>query len=253
MKIHVLGDAFCDVVVNGLSNIPSWGSGELSSSISHYSGGSALNTAIQIHSLLATTMEVKSNCSRNEIYEQVVMFTALGEDEQDIASQVIQKSVKLSQINLKATRIKNQPTGTCVVLSGLRDRAFLTCAGAIRYYSIEHLDFEELSSCDHLHLGGMFSLRSLTSHLHTKIIPTLLKKNPGLTISLDTNSDDSNGDWGASWLLPTLPLINVLKMNEYEAQACQAYLAKNESEQNIDVVTWFASQVREVAIITYGK
>jgi len=198
-----------------------------------------LNTAVHLSGLIGPG-------------SQIVMFTALGEDVNDWASKVLETKLKQCGIELKATRVRDKPTGVCVVLSGQGDRAFITSSGATSMYSPDDLNYDELAACDHLHLGGLFSL-----NVFVKVLPNTLRqlraRNPHLTISIDTNFD-SNGAWGMPWLKDSLPLIDVIKVNEEEAVGVHKKAAASlPNEVEMNSVSWLASKVRIAAVVTRGK
>jgi len=239
MKIHVIGDAFCDIVAQGIHTLPAWGGAASALSIKHYAGGSALNTAVHIKSLLG-----KGGA------DEVVFFTAMGE-KSDFARLILENHLKEWNVILRAKYIADYPTGTCIVLSGEGERAFVTSPGAVTMFSPKHLDLDEIARCDHLHLGGLYCLDKIVPAL-PGIIRVLRSKNPKLSISLDTNTD-STGLWGSPWLLETLTLVDIVKMNEEEAKSVIDKNEPNESNKGTQPVVWLASKVRCASIITKGK
>ena len=81
---------------------------------------------------------------------------------------------------------RDGPTGTCIVLSGPTDRAFVSCLGANRYLTPELLRSvlpTTLARGSHVHFGGYFT----TPELHTDELADVLKafRAQGATISLD--------------------------------------------------------------------
>jgi len=237
MRVHVLGDAFCDVVAQSVSGIPAWGTGTRSSGIGLFPGGSALNVAVHVKSLMG------ESC-------QVVMFTALGGDPNDWASKVLEEHLQKNNVTLRAARLQGISTGVCIVLSGHGDRAFVTSAGAVTAFSDDHLDLNELANCDHLHLGGLYSLHAMVNKL-PEVVEELRKRNPNLTVSVDTNFDDT-GNWGDPWLPRLLPLIDVIKQNEAEAEGVLNKQTQR-SGTLFEATSYLASRVRQAGVVTLGE
>jgi sugar/nucleoside kinase (ribokinase family) len=252
MRFHVFGDAFVDIVAQNVSDLPKWGTGTEASEISNLPGGSALNTSVHLKNLLKE--------ERGEDEHEVVLFTALGgtvdsrnpdEVEGDWAAKVLQNHLEEIGVILRPKWLKNKPTGTCIVLSGNKDRAFITSAGAVGLFHPDHVNIEELASCDHLHLGGLYALESFSAHL-PKMVERVREINPSITISADTNFD-SAGRWGTPWLAELLRLINVIKLNEEEAEEVRNKNFSHPDELQQPAICWLASRVRTAAVITQGE
>jgi sugar/nucleoside kinase (ribokinase family) len=119
MKVNVLGDAFCDVVVHNIAHLPQFGQGARCDGVVLSPGGSALNTAVHVAHLLKTAGSAS----------QVTLFSALGESEEDWASKTLCSHLETYGVAFEFCRIPKQASGVCVVLSGQSDRAFVTTPG----------------------------------------------------------------------------------------------------------------------------
>lgn len=236
MQINVLGDAFCDVVVHGLQNIPTFGNGELCDGVLLSPGGSAFNTAIHLANLHSTQTKV-------------TLFSALGANtESNWGSKILRKHLHAFNVNFACTEIANCSTGVCVVLSGRGDRAFLTSPGAVSQYSLQHIDIVRLANCHHLHVGGVYCLNALLPDLGM-LLTKVRELNPKITISLDTNCDSKDGTWGSPWMgNEILTLVDFVKMNQDEALGvCRA--AGGEGCPT----SWLATKVLQCAVVTRGE
>ncbi|KAH9256837.1 hypothetical protein BASA81_004950 [Batrachochytrium salamandrivorans] len=235
MKANILGDAFCDVVVHGIAKLPaSFGVGELCDGVVLSPGGSAFNTAIHLSSLLAGEVN------------QVTLFSALGEDVNHWASVLLCNHLGKHGVRFECVRKPQSATGICVVLSGCGDRSFLTSPGAVSQLSLQDLDLTKLADCDHLHVGGTYSLVALLPDL-AKLLARVRELRPAITISMDTNCDS-----GAEGLPPgVLALVDYIKMNDMEARALCGR-TRNDKEEEGDV-EWLARQVRQAAFVTQGE
>lgn len=239
MRVHVLGDAFCDVVSHGLTKLPTWGGDAKANGVGLFAGGSALNTAIHVRGILSGSDH------------SVTLFTALGESRDDWASEVLENHLSKHDVGLKAKRVMGKSTGVCIVLSGTSDRAFVTSNGAVTEYSYEDVDVANLAKCDHLHFGGVYALTGLVNDI-PRLISEVRQMNPTITISLDTNFD-ATGVWGRPWLGTVFPMIDFIKLNDEEAEQVRTNNCSNPSQMKMDVVSWLAQHVRQAAIVTHGK
>lgn len=228
MKVNVLGDAFCDVVVHGIARLPaSFGVGELCEGVELCPGGSALNTAVHLSSLLGRG--------------RVTLFSALGGDENHWASLLLCNHLGKHGVGFECVRKPHSATGTCVVLSGCGDRSFLTSPGAVSLLGLRDLDLTKLADCDHLHVGGTYSLSALLPDL-ANLLTRVRELRPAITISMDTNCDS-----GAKGLPQgVLALVDYIKMNDMEANALCGLEGRG-------AVEWLARQVRQAAFVTQGE
>jgi sugar/nucleoside kinase (ribokinase family) len=106
----------------------------------------------------------------------------------------------------------NVQTGVTVLLQHEIHRRMFTYAGATQDLQGPDLDREYLKRGRHFHMTSYFLQRSVTAE-----IPALFAalKQAGLTISLDTNDDPSQG-WDRG-VLDAIRLVDVLMPNEREA------------------------------------
>jgi sugar/nucleoside kinase (ribokinase family) len=103
-------------------------------------------------------------------------------------------------------------TGLTMILPHPESRHILTYPGCMAEMTLEHLDFDYLTSARHFHLSSYFLHRGMIPQ-----IPELFRrlKSAGLTISCDTN-DDPDDRWGDTFP-EALPYVDILMPNEREA------------------------------------
>jgi sugar/nucleoside kinase (ribokinase family) len=108
----------------------------------------------------------------------------------------------------------DQKTGLSVILSRKDERAILTYSGAIDALRADQVDRELMGQCRHMHVASYYLQSTLRPD-----IPSLLAeaKQRGLTVSLDTNWDPSEG-WDGGIDL-ALSFTDVFLPNEQEAIA----------------------------------
>ena len=202
--IGVIGDAFIDVTAGGLARAPSFGDDVGVESIALNTGGSALNTALQLNSLCGERMCVR-------------FFGALGDD---AWADIIRARCTRSGLELHAAVVKESSTGVCIVLSGCGDRGFVSSYAANKLWRVADIDRAALFECEHIHVGGFFSVSAEVR----AALPALLREARevhGCTVSFDTNFDGT-GAWDGVAAL--LPLTDVFLPNEVEAAAIAASL-----------------------------
>jgi len=102
-------------------------------------------------------------------------------------------------------------TGLTISIAMEGDRAMLTYPGCISQLRYEHIDFERLRECSHVHIGGFFLQEQLQADCGRIFARA---KALGLTTSLDTGWDIKEG-WDGG-LQDALAHTDVFLPNEYE-------------------------------------
>ena len=221
MRYGVVGDAFLDVVapIRG-QDLPAWG-GDVPtrSAILPQSGGSALNCASHLASLLRGRADD----------DEVLFFGKVG---RDAWANVLKMHASACGVDWKCVESNEESTGVCVVISSqVDDRCFVTDCGSTSSLLLSDFSESDLMSCDHLHIGGLFSCKELQRTICGHLVK-LRSQNHKLTISLDTNFDasenwgweealgrsDDGGSNGVNWIhSELLPCVDYLLVNEVEA------------------------------------
>jgi len=123
------------------------------------------------------------------------------------------RALKQSGVSTRHVRRRaDEKTGVTIALSGMRDRALITYAGAVATLKADSIDETLMARHDHLHLTSYYlqtGLRPSFGHLLRQA------KALGLTTSFDPNSDPS--DRWDSKIDAVLTYVDVLFVNEREA------------------------------------
>jgi len=193
-KILVIGELNVDIVATGLQSVPDLGS-EILAEKCELTLGSA-------SAIFAAGMA--------KLGHRVTFFSHVG---QDYFGDFCLKTLKQSGVSTRhVTRKADEKTGVTIALSGKRDRALVTYAGAVATFEADSINQTMMSSQDHLHLTSYY--------LQTALRPSfalLLQhaKASGLTTSFDPNADPRD-KWGRD-ITSVLKYTDVLFVNEREA------------------------------------
>ena len=186
--VAVLGDTFVDLYcpLESGSKLPFWGGDVLlRGGVSIKSGGSASNTAAHLASLAS------NNLARRDAKDSpgpVVSFhTIMGDD---TLGQVVTSTHAKAGTRLHLAQLTQQdagfgqPTGTCVVISGDHDRAFMSTHGIMDYWRPAHICEQELHKASHLHIGGYFNFAKEVQISLPELVVKLRASNPYLTVRI---------------------------------------------------------------------
>lgn len=206
-RIACLGDSFVDVQIAGVVDLPRWGTDCTCQSVSLMAGGSCANTARHLSGL-------GNSCSFS-----VSFFSALGDDEfgsfflHHLSSEGLFNSLSETLLPLKDT-----PQSACVILSGQRDRAMISCYSSNAKLRTSSIASEMMARgpWSLLHLGGYFSCTGLHTAELLELC-TRLRHN-GTLLSLDLQYDASEswtGEDGHLFLM--LPLLDIFLPSHIEA------------------------------------
>jgi sugar/nucleoside kinase (ribokinase family) len=141
---------------------------------------------------------------------RVTFFSHVG---QDYLGDFCLGALKQSGVSIRdVTRKAEEKTGVTIALSGKRDRALITYAGAIATFKADSINETVMSKHDHLHLTSYY--------LQTGLRPSFVSlfqqaKASGLTTSFDPNSDPRD-KWDRN-IDAVLNYTDVLFVNEREA------------------------------------
>ena len=203
-KINILGDVFCDIIASGLGDsLPAWGEDKLAG-ISIFPGGSALNIAMH-GATYAKFVE-------SRVFE-VALFSAIGNG--DFYSKFVENELDALSPLLKNHVLKrsHQRTGTCIVLSGKKDRCFITDRGCMQEMNLSWFSWDLLLNADHIHIGGFYNCNGL--HGENNNLKQLCQRAASMGISISLSPQfDASGTWGH--ITPLCPYLTFLIGNEYE-------------------------------------
>ena len=194
-KILVIGELNVDIVVTGLRSAPLMGS-EILAEKCELTLGSA-------SAIFAAGMA--------KLGHEVTFFSQVGRDH---FGDFCLRALKQSGVSTRhVIRNDKETTGVTIALSGKRDRALVTYAGAVATFTADSIDETVMSKHDHLHLTSYYLQTALRPSF-----PRLLRqaKAAGLTTSFDPNSDPHD-KWDRK-IDSVLKHTDVLFLNEGEAK-----------------------------------
>jgi sugar/nucleoside kinase (ribokinase family) len=193
-KILVIGELNVDIVATGLRSVPEMGA-EILAEKCELTLGSA-------SAIFAAGMA--------RLGHRVTFFSHVG---QDYFGDFCLRALKQLGVSTRhVTRKAEEQTGVTIALSGKRDRALVTYAGAVATFKAESINETVMTRHDHVHLTSYY--------LQTGLRPSfanLLReaKALGLTTSFDPNSDPRD-KWDRN-IDAVLKYADVLFVNECEA------------------------------------
>ncbi|HZQ51052.1 MAG TPA: carbohydrate kinase family protein [Bryobacteraceae bacterium] len=143
----------------------------------------------------------------------VRLLTAVGADNaaKFLLETLAQDSVDISRVE----RVPGPSASTVAMVKSSGERKFFHCLGASNAAFAKPIEFtpELCAGMTHYHQASLFVLRRLRARGPETLINA---RKAGLTTSFDTNWDPA-GEWMGS-LRPCLPHIDILFMNEVEAE-----------------------------------
>lgn len=193
-KILVIGELNVDIVATGLRSVPEMGA-EILAEKCELTLGSA-------SAIFAAGMA--------RLGHRVTFFSHVG---QDYLGDFCLRALKQSGVSTKyVTRKAEEKTGVTIALSGKRDRALVTYAGAVATFKAGSINETVMSKHDHIHLTSYY--------LQTALRPSFTSlfqqaKASGVTTSFDPNSDPRD-KWDRN-IDAVLNYTDVLFVNEREA------------------------------------
>lgn len=151
LAINFIGDIFCDIIAQ--SNVlPSWDTDTMSK-IRMLAGGSCLNSII--HARIYSQLMPESI--------QLNIHSCVGNDSQGLLCLDALSKYKVPTIDVVVE--ESIGTGTCIVISGQKDRCFITDRGCIDKMSVEMFCNERLLNCSHGHCSGYYNCSELSKGL----------------------------------------------------------------------------------------
>ena len=167
-KILVIGELNVDIVATGLRSVPEMGAEILA--------GNCELTLGSASAIFAAGLAKLEN--------HVTFFSHVG---QDYFGDFCLRTLKQLGVSTRnVTRKAEEKTGVTIALSGKRDRALVTYAGAVATFKADLINEQVMAQHDHVHLTSYY----LQSGLRPSFGPILRQaKALGLTTSFDPNSD----------------------------------------------------------------
>jgi len=218
LSINIIGDAFADIYCYLEGDMPSrGGDARLTQPIHKVPGGSGLNTATHLSSLL-------SNFGVNNT-SNINLQTVINEN--DEYGKLLSNHCQKHNIRLINRRVSDIPacffgtnesmqsnneatsTGHCAVIVSKGERSFMTHLGTINEFEGEHIltNFQDLDSKSntntsvrqHAHIAGYFNITGFWDGKLKSKLEEMLKANQNMTISL-VPQHDATEHWGGGLL-----------------------------------------------------
>eukprot|EP00929_Paragymnodinium_shiwhaense_P112000 TRINITY_DN80250_c0_g1_i1.p1 TRINITY_DN80250_c0_g1~~TRINITY_DN80250_c0_g1_i1.p1 ORF type:complete len:380 (+),score=61.67 TRINITY_DN80250_c0_g1_i1:84-1142(+) len=246
VEYHVVGDALVDVLASGLDSIPDWGGDAFASGIHMRSGGSAFTTAVHLKAMVGNAGS------------SVTFHGCVGSDAQ---AQMLRLRLEHAGVIPSLTECSDLPTGSCIVLSGCKDRAFITCLGASGSMTVGHLKSLEAAvrrqqskhaaALLHVHFGGFYAYSAQMREELPACIAMLrsaaVEHNRKLTVSAEVNGSSADNIAGIAAIFDN---IDFFKGNVDEIKAVAAAMAgSEESTSGYDDDDLFSHFPVEVALV----
>lgn len=197
-QVGIVGISCVDIIVNNFESVPEPGELKLVNDTKMYTGGCALNAAIDY----------------KKIGFDPVLVSVVGNDS---FGDVIVKTIKEHKINTTyIAKLNNSNTSSSVVLINHEgERGFLHNPGINKEFSLKDLDVTFLSTIDILFIAGTLVM----DYFEENDLESLLKtaQEMGIYTVLDTVYDGS-GRWGKV-INPLLKYVDLFAPSLDEAQA----------------------------------
>jgi len=285
LSINIIGDAFADIYCYLEGDMPSHGGdSRLTQPIHKVPGGSGLNTATHLSSLLSNfwtnndTPDKTANYTSNINLQTVI-------NENDEYGKLLSNHCQKHNIRLINRRVSNMPacffgtnelqsnneatsTGHCAVIVSKGERSFMTHLGTIRDFEGDHIltNFRDLDSKSnptintsvhqHAHIAGYFNITGFWDGKLKSKLEEMHKANQNMTISL-VPQHDATEKWDGA-LLDLLQHIDFLILSEIEAKSISRYnrhiTSDNTSQSDLlNHIASFFEAYKVNVIVTLGS
>ena len=197
-RVGILGISCVDVIVNDFDGVPKPGELKLVSNTKMYTGGCALNAAIDY----------------KKIGYDPVLITVVGNDS---FGDYIIKTIDENEIDTKyVSKVNQSNTSSSIVLvNSSGERGFLHNPGVNKEFSLNDLDLSFLDEIDILFIAGTLVMNNFEENDLKELLKTAQEK--GIFTVLDTVYDGS-GRWGKV-INPLLKYIDLFAPSIDEAAA----------------------------------
>ncbi|KAL7543615.1 hypothetical protein ACHAXR_012921 [Thalassiosira sp. AJA248-18] len=260
LSINIIGDAFADIYCYLEGKMPELGGdARLVQPMHTVAGGSALNTATHLSSLLRQFWMNESIPRTSNVNLQTVI------NENDEYGKMIVAHVNRHQFTLSNRRVSNHPscylgtneavlqrqegeksTGHCAVIVSQGDRSFMTHLGCIADFRGSHILTNFLDPRDnngdpanhHVHIAGYYNISGFwDGELERKLAEMRqiqTKSQQRMTISLVVQHDATE-KWNGG-LLSLLQYVDFLILSEVEAKSISLYTPPTSSGRMLRIL-----------------
>lgn len=233
VNFHIVGDAYVDFFSFLDGDWPeSGGDSRLAQPVKCYAGGSAVNTATHLKSLIRNfTADSKP---------EVILHTVLNPDDhygQMLIDHTVEHDIPIN--NCRKEHEDTLSTGHCIAIISEGERSFMTHQGVIENFDADDLDVEKIASTPthlHLHIAGFYNIPGFWDGKLKRKLQLIRDRRkemyPGkhTTISLVTQHDATR-KWDGG-LCDLYPLLDFVLMNDLEARSI--IRTRSESHKRIE-------------------
>ena len=263
LPVIIIGDAFVDIVCHCAHGMPVLGGDALlQSPVQSFPGGSAVNTATHLASLLRMTKSTSNEGGNLDLVRQVQLFTAFGDDSYGVLLQQHAREHNFDMTNC-APVVDDKVSGEtahCVAIVANGDRSFLSHRGCMELYVCEGLCSKVFRNIpnrvkpqsQYIHISGYYNIPNFW---YGKLTDQLIqmkdqnRKNNIRTVVSLVPQYDASGKWDGG-IIDTVKSCNIdfFIMNETEAYAIT-------KRSTLDEVAEFLGTTlpQTYAVVTQGR
>ena len=251
LSIHVVGDAYADLFCFLESGLPiPGGDSRLTLPIETMAGGSAVNTATHLTSLLRHFHNDDSSL-RLPPAVAVQLHTCLNPHDEH-GKMIMKHATRHSFPLVNCKKVDSErATGHCVVIVANDERSFMTHQGCMQDLGASDINVKALVDTPtdssfhhcHIHIAGFYNIPGFWHGTLQQTLATIRNERDNLpcqtttTISL-VPQHDATEEWDGS-LLSLLSVVDFLIMNELEAD-CIARRTQRDEDSKRAVREWAA-------------
>ncbi|KAL7463533.1 hypothetical protein ACHAXS_003894 [Conticribra weissflogii] len=270
LSIDIIGDAFADIYFYLEGDMPTHGGdARLARPVHTVAGGSGLNTATHLSSLLRHFW-IESNNKTGRGSFHVSLQTTVNENDEH--GRLIVDHTREHQFSLINRRVSNHPscflgfndstnihrqrgeksTGHCAVIVSKGDRSFMTHLGCMEDFEGSHILAHSIDpiggeknvfSRRHVHISGYYNLAGFWNGALANKLEEVKKargteENP-ITISLVTQQD-ATATWDGG-LIEVLQHVDFLILSEIETQNIVRYMGESKGDGKVSAMLEFAA------------
>jgi sugar/nucleoside kinase (ribokinase family) len=247
---HIVGDIFVDLFCFLQGNWPELGGdAHLSYPVSTMAGGSALNTATHLHSLVRATLSAATKNSASTSPSSVILQSMINPHD-DYGKLILKHADEQGFPIVNCQNDKDDmplATGHCLCIVANGDRTFMTHNGAMSLFEADAIKLDQIIATPshvHLHIAGYYNMARFWHGPLQQQLETIREKRALLCsennnqqyttmISLNPQYDASN-QWDGG-IDSVFPMLDFAIMNHVEASNIVARGQKG-SDGTSDVV-----------------
>lgn len=225
-KVICLGIATADIITKPIKKIPENGKLELVDSIKMYTGGCAVNTAIDLA----------------KIGEDIGIISLVGNDGM---GNFLTEELKENNVNIEGLKITDQTctSSSVVLINEIGERSFLHTVGANGVFNENDIDWHILERCEILFVAGALLMPTFDGEQTARVLKQASEK--GIYTVLDT-AWDSTGKWIKA-IEPCLPYLDLFIPSIEEAEMLSGKTDEKE------MANLFMEKGAKLVVIKLGK